>query len=206
MAKRDLKKELKQLYSPGSRDVVAVDVPSMNFLMIDGEGNPNTSQTYRDAIECLYALSYTLKFMIKKGRGGVDYSVMPLEGLWWGDDMDVFMEGKKDLWKWTAMIMQPEYVTKALFKRACEEVQKKKALPALSKVRLETFREGKSAQIMYVGSYSAEGPTIKRIHTFIAEQGGRLSGKHHEIYLGDPRRTAPEKLKTVIRQPFDSSR
>jgi hypothetical protein len=202
MAKRDLKKELKHLYIPNAREISVVDVPEMNFLMIDGEGDPNTSQQYRNAIECLYALSYTLKFMIKKAKGGVDYGVMPLEGLWWGDDMSVFVDGKKDRWKWTAMIMQPAYVTRALFDEACAQVQKKKDLPALSRVRLEAFREGRSAQIMYVGAYADEGPTIQRIHSFIKEQGSSLAGKHHEIYLGDPRRTTPEKLKTVIRQPF----
>lgn len=206
MAKRDLKKELWQFYNPGLKDVTIVDVPAMNFLMIDGEGNPNTAQQYRDAVECLYALSYTLKFMVKKLKGGVDYGVMPLEGLWWADDMSTFLDGKKDQWKWTAMIMQPEYVTRALFEKAREDVKKKKSLPALERVRLESFCEGRSAQIMYLGPYSAEGPTIQRIHAFVREQGGKLTGKHHEIYLGDPRRTAPEKLKTVIRQPFDSSR
>lgn len=205
MAKRDLKKELKHLYSPGARKVTLVDVPAMNFLMIDGEGDPNSAQQYRDAIECLYAVSYTLKFMIKKAKGGVEYGVMPLEGLWWGDDMKVFVEGRKDRWKWTAMIMQPEFVTRAAFGEACALVQQKKELSALSKLRLESFHEGQSAQIMYTGPYSAEGPTIQRIHAFIKEQGGRLTGKHHEIYLGDPRRTAPEKLKTVIRQPFEKS-
>jgi len=174
MIKRDLKKELKHLYGPGLRDVVRVDVPAMNFLMIDGKGNPNTSQKYRDAVECLYALSYTLKFMIKKAKGGVDYGVMPLEGLWWADDMAAFEMEKKDL-------------------------------PTLSLARLEAFHEGQSAQIMYLGPYSAEGPTIRMIHAFIKEQGGCLAGKHHEIYLGDARRTAPEKLKTVIRQPFEIS-
>ncbi len=202
MPKRDLKKELKHLYNPNAREVVIVDVPNMNFLMIDGEGDPNASQQFRDAVECLYSLSYTLKFMIKKGKGGMDYGVMPLEGLWWADDWDDFVEGRRDRWKWTMMIMQPEFVTRALFKQACGEVQKKKNSPALSKVRLEAFREGKSAQIMYLGPYAAEGPTIRKIHAFVTEQGGCPSGKHHEIYLGDPHRTAPEKLKTVLRQPF----
>lgn len=202
MARRDLKKDLKHLYSPGSREITIVDVPAMSYMMIDGEGDPNTAQQYREAVECLYAVSYTLKFMIKKGKGGVDYGVMPLEGLWWGEDMKVFVEGNKDRWKWTAMIMQPEFVTRALFDEACALARKKKELPALCKARLECFLEGRSAQIMYVGPYSAEGPTIQRIHAFIMEQGGGLTGKHHEIYLGDPRRTAPEKLKTVIRQPF----
>lgn len=205
MAKLDLKKDLKHLYGPTTKEVSVVEVPAMNFLMIDGEGDPNTSKQFRDAVECLYALSYTLKFMIKKSKGGVDYGVMPLEGLWWEDDMNAFLDGKKDQWKWTVMIMQPKFVTKALFKEASAQVQKKKELAALPKARLESFREGRCAQIMYLGAYAAEGPTIQKIHAFIKQQGGELTGKHHEIYLGDPRRTAPEKLKTVIRQPFEMS-
>src|SRR5512135_592643 len=145
MARIDLKKELKHLYNPNTRDIVVVDVPAMNFLMINGEGDPNTSHQYRDSVQSLYAWSYTLKFMIKKGKGGVDYGVMPLEGLWWGDDMNVFIDGKKDCWKWTAMIMQPEYVTRALFEKAYGELQKKKKnVPALDRVRLESFCEGRS--------------------------------------------------------------
>lgn len=202
MSKRDLKTELKSLYSPSAKEVVVVNVPAMNFLMIDGRGDPNTSQEYRDAIEALFGLSYTLKFMIKKGKPPIEYGVMPLEGLWWAEDVASFMEGRKDLWLWTAMIMQPEFITKAHVKTATDQLGEKKNPAALSRVRFERFKEGKSAQILHIGPYAAEAPTIKRIHDFIAENGWQLSGKHHEIYLGDPRRTAPEKLKTVIRQPF----
>lgn len=150
----------------------------------------------------MYAISYAIKFSVKKDRG-IDYGVMPLEGLWWADDMSLFTTSK-DIWKWTAMIMQPEYVTPAIFKSDLEQVAKKKKLPALSKARFRNFHEGKSAQIMYIGPYSDEGPTIQKIHEFLRERGYTFDGlaqKHHEIYLGDPRRTAPEKLKTIIRQP-----
>ena len=175
----------------------------MNFLMIGGAGNPNTSQEFKDAIETLYAVSYTIKFMLKK-ENSVDYVVMPLEGLWWADDMAAFgLEGmNNDRWKWTLMIMQPEYVTKDIFGKALEEVKKKKNLPFLSKIRLENLHEGLSAQILYVGHYDAEHTTIEKIHAFIKEKGYKFSGKHHEIYLSDPRKTAPEKLKTIIRQPI----
>jgi hypothetical protein len=201
MSKVDLKKEQKHLYSPSAKAPIMVDVPRMNFLMIDGKGDPNTSQDFRDAIEALYGVSYTLKFMIKKSSPADDYVVMPLEGLWWVENMAIFDAHMKDLWQWTAMIMQPESVTKKLFDGAAKEVAKKKNPPALSKMRFEKFHEGLSAQIMYIGPFPEEGPTISRIHEFIKENGYNLSGKHHEIYLSDPRKTAPEELKTVIRQP-----
>jgi hypothetical protein len=203
MTKVDLKKELKHLYSPSVKESSLVDVPSMHFVMIDGTGDPNTSKEYHEAIEALYSISYTAKFMIKKEKS-IDYSVMPLEGLWWADDMDRFISADKDNWKWTAMIMQPEFVSEDLFQTVCLQAVKKKDLPALSKARFQSFSEGLSAQIMYLGPYSAEGPTIEKLHRFIIDQGHRfdgLVGKHHEIYLGDPRRTAPEKLRTIIRQP-----
>ena len=174
----------------------------MNYLMVDGQGDPNISQEYKDAIQALYAASFTLKFTIKKEKA-TDYGVMGLEGLWWTDDMAEFSVENKGIWKWTAMIMQPAFVTEELVDRAKEQVAKKKTLPALSKMRFETLHEGLSAQIMHVGPYSAEGPTIDKLHKFIRENGYKLRGKHHEIYLGDPRRTAAEKLKTVLRQPME---
>ncbi|MBI5192420.1 MAG: GyrI-like domain-containing protein [Nitrospirae bacterium] len=202
MAKIDYKKDLKHLYNSSSKEVTIVDVPEMNFLMIDGEGDPNNSQAFHEAIEALFTASYTLKFMIKKDKEGIDYGVMPLEGLWWADDMLRFNENK-DKWKWTIMIMQPEHVTAVLVDEAISQAVKKKGLPALSKIRFETFSEGKSAQIMHIGPFSEEGPTIERIHAFIEEKGFRLSGKHHEIYLSDVRKAAPEKWKTIIRQPIE---
>jgi hypothetical protein len=172
-------------------------------LMIDGQGDPNISKDFQEGAEALFSLSYTLKFMIKKGERGIDYAVMPLEGLWWTDNMAEFNVENKDAWKWTLMIMQPEYITPEYVKTAIEAVKKKKDLPALPNVRFEVYREGQAAQIMYIGPYSEEGATIEKIHAAIRERGSELRGKHHEIYLGDPRRTAPEKLRTIIRQPFE---
>ena len=202
MAKIDIKKELKHLYNSSAKEFTIVDVPEMNFLMVDGSGDPNTAKEYTDAIQALYTVSYTLKFMVKRGEAAIDYGVMPLEGLWWVDDMNQFREDKKNEWKWTAMIMQPEYITRDLFDLALKEAKKKKDLPALSKLRFSSFSEGPASQIMYYGPYSNEGPTIKRLHKYIEQNGYALSGKHHEIYLSDPRRSAPEKLKTIIRQPM----
>ncbi len=207
MKKIDFKKELKHLYSPGKKDVIIVDVPELNFLMIDGEGDPNTSQDYKDAIEALFSVSYDIKFSIKKGPLAIDYGVMPLEGLWWVDDMSKFNINEKDDWKWTAMIMQPgngEFsITNEIVKASIQKVEKKKDLPALPKLRFEKYKEGPSAQIMHIGPFSEEGPTIERIHDHIGENVCRPRGRHHEIYLSDFRRTAPEKLKTIIRQPFE---
>jgi len=200
--KIDYKKELKHLYKASAKKVEIIDVSQMNFLMIDGEGDPNTSQAFQDAVEALFSISYTLKFMIKKGELGIDYGVMPLEGLWWSDDMSQFDTGNKGDWKWTLMIMQPNYVTTELFTEALQQVKRKKNLIALPKARFEAFSEGRAAQIMHIGPFSEEGPTIKKVHNFIKENGFKLSGKHHEIYLSDIRRAAPEKWKTIVRQPF----
>lgn len=202
IAKIDFKKELKHLYKPSLKEVCLVNVPTMNFIMVDGKGDPNTSQEYREAVEALFGVSYTLKFMIKKGELGIDYGVLPLESLWWIDDMTKFSVDNKEDWQWRAMIMQPEYVTQTLFDRATQEVKRKKNLPALSKLRFESFAEGKAAQIMHLGPFSEEGPTIEKVHNFIMTQGYQLSGKHHEIYLSDIRKAAPEKWKTVVRQPY----
>ena len=202
MKKIDYKKELKHLYRPSAKEVVVVDVPAMNFLMIDGAGDPNTTPFFQEATEALFAISYGLKFMIKKGEQQIDYGVMPLEGLWWTDDMAQFSVEKKGDWLWTLMMMQPAFVTPELFAEAVEQVKKKKNPAALPLMRFEAFAEGKAAQIMHIGPFSEEGPTIEKVHAFINENGGQLSGKHHEIYLSDIRRAAPEKWKTVIRQPF----
>lgn len=202
MKKKDFKKELKHLYGASAKKVEAVEVPQMNFLMIDGEGDPNTAESYSNAIEALYSLSYALKFMVKKGEWGIDYGVMPLEGLWWADDMTAFAVGNKDAWKWTMMIMQPEFIIPDMVESARQEVGRKKNPVALPLIRFEAFKEGKAAQIMHIGPFSEEGPTIEKVHAFIENTGSRRRGKHHEIYLSDIRRAAPEKWKTIIRQPL----
>ncbi len=202
MEKIDYKKRLKHLYGPSAQKVEIVDVPQMNFLMVDGEGDPNTSKSFSDAIEALFPLSYTLKFMVKKGKKVVDYGVLPLEALWWADDMSAFSTGNKDAWKWTVMIMQPEFITRKMVEEATEEVQRKKKPVSLPFVRFEAFKEGRAAQIMHIGPFSEEGPTIEKVHSFIENNGSRRMGKHHEIYLSDIRRAAPEKWKTIVRQPM----
>ncbi len=202
MQKIDFKKRLKQLYSAPAKAPVIVEVPPMNFIMIDGAGDPNTSVEFQQALEALFSTSYALKFMIKKSPLAIDYGVLPLEGVWWADDMASFTAGDKASWKWTLMIMQPEYVTPELFQQALEQAGKKKELPAFGRLRFESFHEGLSAQVLHVGPFAEEGPTIERLHRFILENRYSRMGKHREIYLSDLRRTAPEKLKTILRQPI----
>ena len=199
MAKRDFKKELKHLYGPSKKEFSVVDVPPMNFLMIDGHGDPNDNPDFQEGMDALYGMAYTIKFALKPQ--GIEFVVPPSEALWWMEDMSEFSVETKDRWQWTMMIMQPDEVTQEIVAAAQRELARKKDPPALSKLRYERYHEGLSVQIMYLGPYADEGPTIARMHEFIRENGYDFNGKHHEIYLGDPRRTAPEKLKTVIRQP-----
>jgi hypothetical protein len=197
--KVDLKRELHDLYAP-PRHPVLVDVPELQFLMIEGHGDPNTSQEYRDTVSILFTVSYGAKFALKQA-GVIDYSVMPLEGLWWVADMSQFSVAEKSDWDWIAMILQPDEVTGEVFTAAKAKAREKLSLPALERVRLERFAEGQAAQVLHIGPYSTEGPTIAALHAFIADQGCERTGKHHEIYLGDPRRAAPARLKTIVRQP-----
>ena len=203
--KVDFKKTLKELYQPNAKEVVIVNVQEMQFIMIDGIGSPGESQEYMDSIASLYPVAHKTKFMSKEK--GKDYVVPPLEGLWWADDMSDFLKEERDKWQWTMMIMQPEWITQTMIKNAIKITKEKiPDIPAsISKLRLEKYHEGTCAQILHLGPYSEEGPTIEKIHKFIKEQGGTFDGhqqKHHEIYLSDPRRVKPEKYKTVIRQPF----
>jgi hypothetical protein len=200
--KIDLRRQLKQLYAPSAKAVAEVQVPAFTFLMVDGQGDPNTSGTYAEAVEALFSVSYTVKFMVKKGPLQQDYAVMPLEGLWWADDMAAFKSGDRQDWRWTMMIMQPAFVPQALLHQAIGEVEQKKSLPALPRLRIENFEEGRCAQILHVGPFSEEGPTIERLHAHIEARTG-LRGKHHEIYLTDIRRADPSRWKTVIRQPME---
>jgi hypothetical protein len=203
MIKVDLKQELKHLYSASAKEAQVVDVPAMNFLMIDGSGDPNTAQMYKDAVNALYSVAFTLKFALKKSEG-IDYPVMALEGLWWVEDLSTLDMANKSNWQWTMMIMQPEFVTQAAFEEATAEVRKKKNSPLLDLMRLDSYHEGLCVQIMHIGPYAAEMPTIERLYAYMEANSYVHNGRHHEIYLGDPRRSAPERLKTIIRQPIAS--
>ncbi len=203
--KVDFKKTLKELYQPSAKEVVVVNVPEMQFIMIDGMGSPGEAQEYMDAIASLYPVAFKTKFRSKEK--GKDYVVPPLEGLWWAEDMSDFLNAERDKWQWTMMIMQPKWVTQTMIKNAIKSTQEKTPdIPdSISKLRLDKYIEGTCAQILHIGPYSEEGPTIEKLHAFIEERGGTFDGhqqKHHEIYLSDPRRVKPEKMKTVIRQPF----
>lgn len=200
----DLRRELSRLYTAPAAPTL-VDVPELSYLMIDGSGDPNTAPEYAVAVEALYTVAYTIRFALKRRDDPVDAPVMPLEGLWWVPDMRTFTVEDKSAWLWTLLILQSSHVTPELVDDARAAALRKKGLSAIDRVRLEPFTEGRAAQVMHRGPYSEEGPTIAALHRFIAEQGLSLTGRHHEIYLGDPRRAAPEKLRTIIRQPVASA-
>jgi hypothetical protein len=213
MEKLDLRKTYAHLYKASAKKPSLVEVPAMNFLMVDGQGDPNTSPEFQSAIDSLYGLSYTLKFGFKM-RKGIDWTVMTLEGLWWTDESErlaamtaddeiaAFLAASKGAWKWTLAVMQPDVVTPAALGEAREELQRRHPEKAgLERVRLERFEEGPAAQVLHVGPYTDVGPTTQRLLAFVRENGCAPTGRHHEIYLSDPRRTAPEKLKTILRHP-----
>lgn len=201
MDKIDFKKTEKALYRPTHKSFTVLEVPSMHFLMVDGHGTPGNS-AYQQALEALYAVAYKVKFTSKQTLGQ-DYVVPPLEGLWWAEDMSTFTTNRdKSQWDWTMMIRQPDWITQEIVKEQTAVVAKQKDLPALEKLRFATYEEGLSVQIMHIGSYDDEGPTLAKLHhQFMPGNSFTFNGKHHEIYLSDPRRVAPEKMKTVLRQP-----
>ncbi len=204
MSKIDFKKELKHLYRPSGKDFSVEDVPALQFLMIDGQGDPNTALEYQQALEALYAAAYKIKFASKK-QLGKDYVVPPLEGLWWAEDMDAFTSMRdKDKWFWTMMIMTPDWISEDIFQQVLEVLKAGKEPPSsLENLRLETYHEGLSVQILHIGSYDDEAPTLSHLHNeWMPANGYTFNGRHHEIYLSDPRRVTPEKLKTVLRQPI----
>jgi hypothetical protein len=201
--KLDLSKQFKELYFPPKTPVL-VEVPPLDFLVVDGRGHPEGG-AFQEALQALYSAAYTLKFATKASDPSLDWKVMPLEALWWVEGVEHLglqaVDGsRKEDWEWRAMIAQPDYVTAAMLDGTREELKrKKKDVPRLADVHVERIDEGRCAQVMHVGPYDAERPTIEALHAFIDEQGLRIAGHHHEIYLGDPRRTVPEKLRTVIR-------
>lgn len=202
MAKIDMKKELKELYGAKAKPQL-VDVPSINFLMVDGEGDPNGSKSFEDALQLLYGLSYTIKFDLKKAKVGPEYSVMPLEGLWWAKAGPKFEIGERGDWIWTLMIAQPEHVTQEHVDAAKVKLRKKDPSAQVEMCRFEPFQEGKCVQMLHVGPYATEPETVKVMKAFMEEKGLQHRGKHHEIYMSDPRRTEQSKLKTILRHPVE---
>lgn len=201
--KLDLKKQITAYGAPrGVFEVV--EVPPLQYLMVDGQGDPNTSQEYVDAVSTLYPVAYRLKFLSKNDLGR-DHVVMPLEGLWWSDDMAAFTTARdKSQWSWTMMILIPDWIEPAHFEAARSAVEAKGGAPALDRLRLAPLEEGRCVQTLHVGPYDAEGPLLERMHhDFIPGEGLRMRGRHHEIYLADPRRTAPDRLRTILRQPVE---
>ena len=208
----DLKKDLKAFYQPSAKKPGIIQMPRFQFAMIDGAiekgSEPGKSSSFAEATQALYGISYTLKFMLKKRKDDpIDYPVMALEGLWWVED-GYFDIAVKDNWFYTLMILQPEIITPSLFAEAIEQVKKKRGdSPALSKARLKNFKEGLCVQIMHIGPYATEPVTIEGMRTFAAENGYRdrvgPNGKHHEIYLSDPRKADPARMKTALRHPIE---
>lgn len=195
----DLRRELAELYTAPAAPVV-LNVPELTYLMVDGRGNPNSAPEYAEAVQALYAVAYAIRFALKRRPDPVDAPVMPLEGLWWVPDMSTFTVEDKSAWQWTLLILQSGHVTPELLSEA-REAAGRKGRPGLDRVRLDGYAEGRAVQVLHRGPYSEEGPTVAALHRFIADQGLQLAGRHHEIYLGDPRRTAPDRLRTIIRQP-----
>lgn len=215
MTKIDFKKQMKELYNPPRSTFSVVQIPELNYIMIDGKGDPNTAPAYQQAVEALYATAYKLKFT-SKNELDKDYVVPPLEGLWGSSEMqeklagardahewlELFSASERNAWLWTMMIMQPAWITAEMVAQIREQVAKAKGLPALEKLRFDSLDEGLSVQVLHVGPYADEGPVLAEMHLdFIPNNGYVETGKHHEIYLSDPRKTAVEKLKTVLRQP-----
>jgi hypothetical protein len=203
MEKLDLRRTYKHLYQPSAREVEVVDVPELSFVTLDGrieKGHaPGDSPSFMEAIQALFGISYTLKFQSKlRKKNPIDYSVMALEALWWVED-GRFELSKPDNWCWRAMMMQPGHIDAQMFAEALAQLARKKPSPALKRLRLERFCEGLCIQTMHIGPYSTEPATVERMRAFARENGHQLANQHHEIYLGDPRRSAPEKLKTVLR-------
>ncbi|MFE9746753.1 GyrI-like domain-containing protein [Saccharothrix saharensis] len=196
----DVKRELKQLYAPKNTDWALVDVPEQQFLAVDGRGDPNTSPEHARAVEALYTVAYAIKFASK--RAGRDLVVAPLEGLWWADDPEVFTTRAKDSWHWRMLISQPDWITEDDIEEAKRVASAKKDLPTIADVRRHVLHEGTSAQVLHIGPYDDEGPVLARLHDeWLRANGLRMAGTHHEVYVGDPRRTEPAKLRTVLRQP-----
>ncbi len=201
MTRIDLKKDLRQFYTASAAEIALVEVPPLRYLMAEGQGDPDTAPAFQQAAQTLFRLSFALKFMLKKEQG-LDYTVMPLEGLWDADDLTAYAQDRRDRWKWTLMILQPDLVTPDMVAAARDAAQAQKNTPPLYNTTFGRHTDGESAQILHVGPYAEEAATIARLHGFIKDKGYHLGGRHHEIYLSDPRRTAPEKLKTIIRQPI----
>ena len=197
----DHKKELKHLYKPSKTEVGVVEVPPMNYLMVDGSGDPGKSAEFQEAIEALYGVSYILKYAVMKSELAIDYSVMPLEGIWWTEDDGTFNREDKNRWKWTLMIMQPDYVNKKMFELSCEKLSQEKDIPGIGKLRFDSLFEGAAVQIMHIGLYSEIDHVIEKLEQYITRNGFIKNGKHHEIYLSDVRKATPDKWQTVLREP-----
>lgn len=211
MEKLDLKKKYKELYRPSAKQVVVVEVPEFQFIQVDGQIEPGIpvaeAPDYRNSMEVLYTLSYGLKFMSKRREvDPIDYTVMALEGLWWARGSDESFDfSREQTWNFTSMMMQPDHITQEMYEQAVHDFKQKKDNRLIDQARFVPFKEGLCMQIMHLGPYADEPATIAKMEAFAEENGYRHRGRHHEIYLGDPRRSKPENLKTVLRHPIEEA-
>lgn len=207
MSKIDYKKDFKAWYKAPEKGCVFIDIPPLQYLMIDGAGDPNTAPAFHAAVEALYGIAYTIKFSAKKSGIGPEYSIAPLDGLWWCEGMEegCFDPENRSLWRWTLMLVQPAHIDGAMLHSAVAQMDAKGKKGPFGDLRLATLEEGPCIQTLHVGPYSDEAPSIAAMHRHIEDQGYVPHGRHHEIYLSDPRRTSPEKLKTILRQPVRKS-
>jgi hypothetical protein len=201
MPKIDLKKELKPLYTASSKKAALVDIPRMKFLMVDGSGHPDGNPLFQQGMEALFGVAYTLKFSSKLGPQKLDWTMMPPEGVWWVEGSECFEKADKSAWRWTLMIAQPDAVTSGMVREAKKKLKERKNPALVDEVRLESLRKERCVQILHIGPYNAEQPAIEKLLAFAAENGYKVAGRHREIYFSDPKRTKPEKLKTIIRLP-----
>ena len=206
MSLTDLRKDFKQLFSASAKKPAIVDVPKLKYLTYDGEGHPADNEAFQKGFEALFSIGYTLKFTLKYSPSELDFKVMPPEALYWTADETPLSDAPSEQWRWRLMIAVPDFIDGVKVREARQTIKRKKGLTSVDHLRLRTFREGKTLQLMHIGPYDQEGPTIERMCEFAAENGLRIDGKHHEIYCSDPRRTAPEKLKTILRLPVKKAR
>ncbi len=192
-------------YQARSGEFRVIDVPAMQYLMVDGHGDPNTSKDYADALAALYPVAYRLKFASKRDLER-DYVVPPLEALWWAAEMAAFTSARdKSQWYWTAMIMTPNWITAELFADTVTAVAAKDRPASLGNVRLESLEEGRCVQTLHMGPYDDEADVLAAMHDHVIPEAGlRMTGKHHEVYLNDARRVVPAKLRTILRQPVEA--
>ena len=204
MTKIDLKKTLPDMYSADKHSVSIVDVPRVKYIMLEGKGDPSAGASMRYAAETLQILARTMRAINKRNPDTPDFTIMPLEAQWWAETVGAFVNDDRQRWYWNSMIALPNFITRDVFREAKKKLLKTKRIyPGLRKVKYKTVKDGLSVQLLHVGAFERQGDAIDVIHEYILENGYKLSGLHHEIYLNDMTRHLPQRMRTVVRQPVD---